>query len=172
MVGVKLGRIKGLEPGCQNSGPHLDGDLFFLLFKIDRPGGTKFFTGLAFSLLEVDAVFLINGILQGYCLGITYIGCLALDESLVVFIVHFFGTLLRACVTGNAFVHVDVARMPGDLHVEIAWFPGDGSDFGKGQKLNVEMPADLDQFGRDNSHGAIIGREGLVQLGHDPTNGR
>jgi len=34
------------------------------------------------------------------------------------------------------------------------------------------MPADLDQFGRDNSHGTIIGWEGLVQLGHDPAYGR
>ncbi len=34
------------------------------------------------------------------------------------------------------------------------------------------MPADLDQFGRDNSHGTVIGRKGLVQLGHDAAYGR
>jgi hypothetical protein len=34
--------------------------------------------------------------------------------------------------------------------------------------LNVNMPADLDQLGRDNSHGTVIGGEGLVQLRHDP----
>lgn len=28
------------------------------------------------------------------------------------------------------------------------------------------MPADLDQFRRENSHGAIIGGKGLVQLSH------
>ena len=28
------------------------------------------------------------------------------------------------------------------------------------------MPADLDQFRRENSHGAIIGGKGLIQLGH------
>jgi hypothetical protein len=28
------------------------------------------------------------------------------------------------------------------------------------------MPADLDQFGSQNSHGAVIGGKGLVQLGH------
>jgi hypothetical protein len=28
------------------------------------------------------------------------------------------------------------------------------------------MPADLDQFGRKYSHGAVIGGEGLVKLGH------
>ena len=33
------------------------------------------------------------------------------------------------------------------------------------------MPADLDQFGRKNSHGAVIGGEGLVQLGHHATDG-
>jgi hypothetical protein len=33
------------------------------------------------------------------------------------------------------------------------------------------MPADLDQFGRDNSHGAVIGGKRLVHLGHDPANG-
>jgi len=34
------------------------------------------------------------------------------------------------------------------------------------------MPADLDQFGRDNSHGAVIGGKGLVQLGHNSSDGR
>jgi len=39
-------------------------------------------------------------------------------------------------------------------------------------KLDVGMPADLDQFGRNNSHGAVIGWKSLVQLGHDAANGR
>ena len=34
------------------------------------------------------------------------------------------------------------------------------------------MPADLDQFGRQYSNGAVIGREGLVKLGHMAANGR
>ena len=29
------------------------------------------------------------------------------------------------------------------------------------------MPADLDQFGRNNSHGTVIGGKGLVELGHE-----
>jgi len=41
-----------------------------------------------------------------------------------------------------------------------------------GMKFDVNVPADLDQFGRDNSHGTIIGGKGLVQLSHDTTNGR
>ena len=33
------------------------------------------------------------------------------------------------------------------------------------------MPADLDQFGSEYSNGAVIGREGLVKLGHMAANG-
>ena len=33
------------------------------------------------------------------------------------------------------------------------------------------MPADLDQFGRKNSHRAVIGGIGLIQLGHLAANG-
>ena len=34
------------------------------------------------------------------------------------------------------------------------------------------MPADLDQFGCKYSHGAVIGRKGLVKLGHMAADGR
>jgi len=34
------------------------------------------------------------------------------------------------------------------------------------------MPADLDQFGREYSHGAVIGGKGLVELGHMAADGR
>ena len=33
------------------------------------------------------------------------------------------------------------------------------------------MPADLDQFGRDDSHGTVVGGKGLVKLSHDAPNG-
>jgi len=35
-----------------------------------------------------------------------------------------------------------------------------------GEDLYIGMPADLDQFGREYSHAAVIGRKGLVKLGH------
>ena len=34
------------------------------------------------------------------------------------------------------------------------------------------MPADLDQFRGEDSHGAVIGGKGLVKLGHMPANAR
>jgi hypothetical protein len=39
-------------------------------------------------------------------------------------------------------------------------------------KFDVDMPADLDQFGRNNSHGTVIGGKGFVQLRHDAADGR
>lgn len=44
-------------------------------------------------------------------------------------------------------------------------------DFAERYKLNVQMPADLDQYRRDNSHRTVIGGECLVQLRHHPANG-
>jgi len=44
-------------------------------------------------------------------------------------------------------------------------------EFGIGEKLDIEMPADLDQFRRDYSHGTVIGGKRLVKLRHEPTNG-
>ena len=35
-------------------------------------------------------------------------------------------------------------------------------------EFDVDMPADLDQFGRDNSHGTVIGGKSLVQLAMTP----
>jgi hypothetical protein len=56
-------------------------------------------------------------------------------------------------------------------------FKGDGKitlfsfysfHFRKCQNLDVWMPADLDQFWRENSHRAVVGGKGLVELGHMP----
>jgi hypothetical protein len=50
-------------------------------------------------------------------------------------------------------------------------FPLKFDEFAVRQKLNVQMPADLDQFGRDDSHRAVVGGERLVQLGHQSADG-
>jgi hypothetical protein len=57
----------------------------------------------------------------------------------------------------------------GDL--KIAFLSGNGGDFRQGVELDIDVPADLDQFGRDNSHGTIVGGEGLIELGHHPPDG-
>ena len=62
--------------------------------------------------------------------------------------------------------------MAGNLYREVAFLALNTLNLAEGQEFNIDMPADLDQFGRDNSHCTVIGGKGLVQLGHDPTNGR
>jgi len=47
---------------------------------------------------------------------------------------------------------------------QIPHLPGDALHLRQSQQLYIEMPADLDQFGREDSHGAVIGGKGLVQL--------
>jgi hypothetical protein len=59
-----------------------------------------------------------------------------------------------------------------DLDFKIASLPINGFELREGQYFNVQMPADLDQFRRDNSHGTVVRREGFVQLSHSPTYGR
>ena len=74
--------------------------------------------------------------------------------------------------TTRAFVLYNVSRLfiQGDL--EVSCFPLYTVNFSIGQDLYVGMPADLDQFGREDSHGAVIGGIGLVKLGHLAANGR
>ena len=65
-----------------------------------------------------------------------------------------------------------ITRLLKELHLEVSRFTGNFLNFRKGQKLDVEMPADLDQLGGDNSHRAVVGGEGLVELRHDPADRR
>jgi len=91
---------------------------------------------------------------------------------LIIFIRVFDRTVLYTGGTTRAFVLDDVSWLfiQGDL--EVSGFPFDTVDFSKGQDLYIRMPADLDQFGREYSHGAVIGGIGLVELGHVTANGR
>jgi len=52
------------------------------------------------------------------------------------------------------------------VDLKIACFTADAVHFRQGQQFDIDVPADLDQFRRNNSHGTVIGRECFVQLGH------
>jgi hypothetical protein len=62
--------------------------------------------------------------------------------------------------------------MLDNVHGKIAFCSRNILHLTQCEQLDIDMPADLDQFGRDNSHRAVIGRESLVQLGHDPADTR
>jgi len=58
-----------------------------------------------------------------------------------------------------------------DFHLEIPGRTFNGLQICIRDQLDVQVPADLDQLGGDDSHGAIIGWKGFVQLGHDAPDG-
>jgi hypothetical protein len=171
VLGV-AGRIKGLETGGEDQGAHLEGELLFLFLEVDGPAGAELLTGLALALLEVDAGTLIDRVLEGNGLGVLDIDGLSFGEVLVVGVIHLAWALLGAQAAGDALVHVHVAGglVQGDREVPL--FSLDRGELGEGEQLDVDVPADLDQFGRDDSHGAVVGGEGLIELCHDSANRR
>ena len=74
--------------------------------------------------------------------------------------------------TTRAFVLNNVSGLFVEGDLEVSCFPCYIVNFRIGQDLYVGMPADLDQFGREYSHGAVIRGIGLVQLGHLAADGR
>ena len=84
---------------------------------------------------------------------------------------QFHRTVFHATPAAGAKLHIDEARLFADLYLKTAFFPGDAFNFGESEQLNIDMPADLDQFGGDDSHRAIVGRESLIKLRHHSADG-
>jgi len=62
---------------------------------------------------------------------------------------------------------------PAAGHVwKIARFPLNGFQICKSNHLNFQRPPDLAQNRGEISHGAVVGRKGLVQLRHNPPDRR
>jgi hypothetical protein len=82
------------------------------------------------------------------------------------------GTVLYTGSATRAFVLYDISGLLNQGDLEVPCFSFYPVDFSIGEDLYVGMPADLDQFGSKYSDGTVIGRKGLVQLGHLAANGR
>ncbi len=66
----------------------------------------------------------------------------------------------------RTFIRVNIARVVDQGNRKIAGVTLNGFYFTVGNQVYVQVLADLDQFGRDNSHGTIICWKGLIQLCH------
>ena len=80
-------------------------------------------------------------------------------------------TIFNAGAAPGTEIPFDTAGAFANFDLEIARVSLNRFQIRVSDQFNIQMPADLDQYGGDNSHGAVIGREGLVQLGHYPANG-
>ncbi len=72
----------------------------------------------------------------------------------------------------GAFTDVDITGVTADSGSEITGLAGEGGHFAPGQEFDIEMAANLHQLWRDDAHRTVVGREGLVQLGHLAADGR
>jgi hypothetical protein len=79
--------------------------------------------------------------------------------------------VFNATAAPGAKIHLNVACPFTDAGLQIPFLTRNAFHFCKGKQFNINVPADLDQFRRDNSHGTVIGRKGLVKLRHHTTDG-
>jgi hypothetical protein len=115
---------------------------------------------------------LLNGKGTRYGLGISLIGGLSVAQTLIILTGQYYRTYVDAITTGRTFGSINITWGFADSNLEIPFIAFNLLYIGTGDQVDIKMPADLDQFGRENSHGTVIGGEGLVQFGHNPTNGR
>jgi hypothetical protein len=138
----------------------------------------EFRTRITFALfariycLEVYACFSVDRVLQRHGLGKRHIHGFAFVHAHIELILYFLRALLGANAAADALVFINVPGSLKDFDLKVARVSGDTLYFGESNKVDVGVPADLDQLGGDNSHGTLIGGEGLIQLGHDPTDSR
>jgi hypothetical protein len=91
---------------------------------------------------------------------------------LIIFILDHDWAVLNTGTATRTFFLFNVSGLLYQGYIEFTCFSFYPVYFSIGQNLYIGMPADLDQFGREYSNGAVIGGKGLVQLGHMAANGR
>ena len=130
----------------QDNGAHMECHVFGLISKSNGAGGAKFFTGPAFAFGQVYALSGINDVFQRNGLSILDINGLAVAQGAVIFIFNFFGALLRTQPAGDTFIHIHITGILRQRYLKVAFFTGNIFHFRQRQQLNIDVPADLDQF--------------------------
>jgi len=164
-------RIKCLKAGRQNDRPYFYFYLLRRLIEIDGVILTDSFANTTFLLFKVKTAF-IDIRDQGNCLSEIDMDGLILRYFLIKWIRVFDRAVFYAGRTTRAFALFDISGLFNQRYLEVSCFPLYTVNFSIRQDLYIGMPADLDQFGRKYSDGAVIGGKGLVKLGHMAANGR
>jgi len=132
---------------------------------------TDSYANTTFLVFKVKAVFIYISD-KGNCLREIYMDGFILRYFLIKLIRVLDRAVFYTGSTTRAFVLYNVSGLLDQGYLKLSCFPFYTVNFSIGQDLDVGMPADLDQFGREYSHGAVIGGKGLVKLGHMAANGR
>jgi hypothetical protein len=164
-------RIKWLKARRQNDRPHVYLYLLRCLGEIDGLILADSFADTTLLLFEVQTA-LINVRDEGNGLSEIDMDGPILRYSLIELI----GVCDRAVFytgrTAPAFALQNIPGLPSQGYPEISCFAFYAVNVSIRQDFYVGMPADLDQFGRKYSDGAVVGGKGLVKLGHMAANGR
>jgi hypothetical protein len=163
--------VKGLDAGRQNDRSYIDLYLLRRLFEIDGLILTDRFANPAFFLFQVKTAF-IDVRDQGDGLREVDMDGLVLRYFLIKWIRVFDRAVFDAGRTTRTFALFNIPGLLKQGDLEVSCFSFDTVNFRVRQDLDIRIPADLDQFGREYSDGAVIGRKGLVELGHMAANGR
>ena len=164
-------RIEWLKTRRQNDRPYVDFYLLRRLIQIDGLILTDSFANTTFLLFQVKTAF-INISDQGNGLSEVDMDGFILRYFLIKLIRVFDRAVFDAGRTTRAFALYNISGLFNQGDLEVSCFPRDTVNFSIRQDLYIGIPADLDQFGREYSDGAVIGRKGLVKLGHMAANGR
>ena len=116
-------------------------------------------------------VALLDGKGTRYGLGVFFEGSLSFGQTLIIFTWQYDRTHLGTFAARSTSGAVDITRGFTDFDLKISRLTLNRLHIRQGDEVDVQMPADLDQFGGNNSHGAVIGGKGLVQLAHHTTYG-
>jgi hypothetical protein len=141
------------------------------LIEIDGLILTDSFANTTFLLFKVKTAF-IDIRNQGNSLSEIDMDGFILRYFLIKLIRVFDRTVFYTGGTTRAFFLQNIPGLFIQRYLKVPRFAFYTVNFSIGEDLYVWMPADLDQFGREYSDGAVIGRKGLVKLGHMAANGR
>ncbi len=158
-------RIKGLKAGRQDYGSYIYLFLLRLLFQIYGVILTYPFADATFLLFKIKTAFIYIGDKRD-CLSKVDMDGFVLRYLLIILIRILDRAVFHADRAARAFVFPDISGLFGQRYLEVSCFPFYAFNFGIGENLYIGMPADLDQFRCEYSHRAVVGRKGLVKLGH------
>jgi len=126
---------------------------------------------MTFLLFKVKTAFINIGD-KGNCLREVYMDGFVLRYVLIKRVRVCDRTVFDTGRTTRAFALDNISGLLDQGYLEVSGFSFDAVNVSIGQDLYVGVPADLDQFGREYSDGAVIGGKCLVELGHMAADGR
>jgi hypothetical protein len=163
------GGVKGGEASGDHDGA--GGDLQHLLLLVERHRVRRahLLADATLVLGELEADLGVDDVLEGHGLGELDVDRLAVGHALVELGGDLDRALLGAGAAGNAPFLVHVPRVLEHPHGKVARIALDRHHLRVGEQVDVGVARNLHQLGREDAHGAVVGREGLVQTGHHST---